>query len=145
MASEVGSTLLLFIAAVGVAALAGGVMAGVVNDMASELRDRGGAMADALATDVAIVNDPDNVPYDAGADQLTVYVKNTGTATLAPEDLLVLVDGQAVQTSTQLLEGAQKWHPQGVLEVTVTAVLATGDHSVHVSYQTVSDRMSFRV
>lgn len=143
MASEVGSTLLLFIAAVGVAALAGGVMAGVVNDMASELRQRGGAMADALGTDVAIVNDPDNVPHNT--TQVTIYVKNTGSTTLAPANLLVLVDGQHVPTTDQLLEGANKWHPQGVLEVTATVALTAGDHSVHVSYETVSDRMTFRV
>lgn len=145
MASEVSSSLVLFIAAIAVAGLAGGVMAGIIGDMSNDLRERGSAMSDALATDVAIVNDPDNVPYDGGTNALTIYVKNTGTQTLAPEDLLVLVDGQAVTTSMSLLEGASKWHPQGVLEVTATTALASGDHSIHVSYQTVSDKLSFRV
>lgn len=145
MASEVGSSLLLFIAAIGVAGLAGGVMAGVVGDMAGSLRDRGSQVANAMSSSVTVVNDPNNVPYDPDSGALTLYVKNTGSSTLVPEDMLVLVDGMHREASSEVLGGTLAWRSMTVLKVTVDANVEPGDHEVLVSVGTVTDRMEFRV
>lgn len=146
MASETTSSLILFIAALAIAGIAAGAMAEIVGSMATELRDRGNAMADTIATDIAIVNDPDNVPYDGGADELTIYVKNTGTAVLAPNETLILVDGQAATYTTTYLDGATSWRPGVVTEFTVSPVQSpAGDTRVRVSYGTIGDSLEFRV
>ena len=144
MASETTSSLVLFIAALAIAGIAAAAMAGVVGSVANELRDRGTVMADAIATDLAIVNDPDNVPWD-GSD-LTIYVKNTGSRTLSEDEALILVDGQHATYTSSLLEGEPSWAPGVVVAYTVTPASApSGDTRVHVSYDAISDRLEFRV
>ncbi len=145
MASEVGSSLLLFIAAVGVAGLAGGVMAGVVGDMSSTLRDRGTQIADAMSSSITVVNDPNNVPYDPTSNTLTLYVKNTGSSTLVTEDALVLVNGMHRDATFHVIADTAAWRSMTVLEITVDVELDPGDHEVLVSVGTVTDRMQFRV
>lgn len=145
MSSETTSSLVLFIAAIAIAGIAAGAMATVVGSVANELRDRGNSLADSVATDLAIVNDPDNVPYDDAANELTLYVKNTGEVRLTSEELFILVDGQHATFNATVLGTETEWKPGTVLEATVSVDLATGDHRARLTYNTVSDKLEFRV
>lgn len=146
MGSDVSSGLVLFIAALAVAAVAAGAMTKVVGSMANELHDRGEGLALAIGTDLAIVNDPDNVPYDGGAGELTVYVKNTGSTKLVAEEVMVMVDGEHRSFTSTLLDGASSWTTGVVAELTVSVSLASGDHTVRVVHTpNVADTMDFRV
>lgn len=144
MASETTSSLVLFIAALAIAGIAAAAMAGVVADMAGELQDRGDAMAEAIGTDIAIVNDPDNIPWDGST--LTIYIKNTGSSTLAANETTILVDGQHATYTTKHLDGQESWRTGVVVEFTVTpADTPAGDTRVLAGYATVSDHIEFRV
>lgn len=144
MASEASSSLVLFVAAIAIAALAAAVMAHVVSSMANELRQRGDDMADTMGTDIEIVNDPQNVPWDG--TNLTIYVKNVGTTPLKEGELLILVDGEHASYTVSLLDGAESWRPGDVAEYTVDpATDPSGDTRVSVTYEVVSDDLSFRM
>ncbi len=146
MASEVGSSLVMFIAVIGIAGLVAAGLTQAIGDIALEVDDRGRTLADAIGTDLAIVNDPENVPYDDAEDTLTIYVKNTGSRTLVSEDLLILVDGNHHSFETRLLEGADRWSKNTVLEANVTVDLSTGDHRVRALYApNIADEIEFRV
>lgn len=145
MTADGSTTMIIFIAAVTAAALASAVMVGVIGDMTVELRDQGHNLARALGTDLSIVNDPQNVPYDD--PDLTVYVKNTGSAELFPEELTVFVDGVHRDFTSTFLDGATSWTQGVVAELTVTAAgLGNNeDHTVRVVHTpSVSDDLDFR-
>jgi flagellar protein FlaG len=144
MASEVGSSLVLFIAVIAIAGLAAAGLSKAVGSMAVELDQRGQSLADAIGTDIAIVNDPENVPYSSNT--LTVYVKNTGSRTLISEDLALLVDGQYEEFDARQLDGTDSWSQGTVLEANVTIGLGSGDHRVRALYTpNVNDDLEFRV
>lgn len=145
MASEVGSTLVLFIAAVGLAGVVGAGLASSLGDVALSMNRQGEVLADAIRTDVAIVNDPDNVPYDDANDELTIYVKNTGSRTLTENDLVILVDGTHESFNGSVVE-EDRWSQGTVLEATVDVNLASGDHTVRALYTpNIADQLDFRV
>lgn len=146
MAGQTASSMILFIAAVAAAGIAGVAIAGVIGNMALELQDRGNTMADALGTDVAIVNDPANVPYDSTSNNLTLYIKNTGSHTLTAPNLMILIDGTAEDFNHTLRDDATSWSEGVVLEAWVIVDLAAGDHQAHAIYTpNISDDLEFRV
>lgn len=144
MGSEVGSSLVLFIAVIAIAGLAAAGLSKAVGAMAVELDERGQSLADAIGTDIAIVNDPENVPYSSNT--LTIYVKNTGSRTLIAEDLTLLVDGQYEDFEHRHLDGTESWSEGTVLEANVTVSLSSGDHRVRALYApNINDELEFRV
>lgn len=144
MASEVGSSLVLFIAVIAIAGLAAAGLSQAIGSIAVEVDQRGDSLADAIGTDLAIVNDPDNVPYDGST--LTIYVKNTGTETLVAEDLTILVDGQYETFDERYLDSEGRWPSGTVLEANVTVSLTNGDHTVRALYTpNIADEIEFRV
>ncbi len=146
MASEVGSSLVLFIAVIAIAGLAAAGLSKAVGTMALEVDDRGQRLAEAIGTDIAIVNDPENVPYDDAENKLTIYVKNTGSRSLVSEDLVLLVNGQYEEFTDRNMEDRDGWPRGTVLEANVTVDLATGDHRVRVLYMpNIADEIEFRV
>lgn len=137
--------MILFIAAVGVAGLVAGGLSQAIGQMAVSLDDRGDQLAEAIENDIDIVNDPNNVPYDDAADELTLYVKNTGSRSLIEDDLTILVDGHHRDFSSSVVDGGN-WTTGAVLEVTVDVDLASGDHTARAVYTPhISDRLEFRV
>ena len=146
MAENVLSSMVLFVVALMIAAVAAAAMGAVTGQFAGELRERGRGLSDALGTDLAVVNDPDNVPYNGVANELTIYVKNTGSTELFAQELLVLVDGQHRSFTSTLLEGATAWTTGTVMELTVSVTLASGDHTVRVIHTpSVGDDLHFRI
>lgn len=147
MGSEASSSMIIFIAALAAAALAGGAMAGVIGQMTVEFRERGQGLAEAIGTDLAIVNDPENVPYDDPENNLTIYVKNTGSNTLTTESLTMLVDGtRETFNATLVTDEADQWTTGTLQELIVEVDLGSGDHRVRASYPpNVADSLDFRI
>lgn len=146
MASEVGSSLVLFIAVIAIAGVAAAALSTAVGSMAVEVDERGQSLADAIGTDLAIVNDPENVPYNSTSNTLTLYVKNTGSRTLVAEDLVLLVDGDYEDFDHRNLDDHDRWVEGTVLEANVTVALDPGDHRVRALYNpNINDHIEFRV
>lgn len=131
MAEVSTPSLILFIASIVVAAGVAGVLVDTVSGISSALDDRGADMSKEIRTDVEIISDPQSGVYD-GSGTITLYVKNTGSRTL-PADAAVIdaiVDGQYDADVTTTVVDGDEWHPHGVLEVTISETLSSGDHRV---------------
>lgn len=147
MASTSVSTLVIFIAAVSIAAAVSGVMVTTVGDIANSVDERGGDVAADLDTDIEIISDSSSdAVYDDTRDEVTVLVKNTGRRTLAAQSsvLEVLVDGRYVSPSSYNASvlGGDTWRTGDVARVVVNESLAPDDHRVTVVVG--SERETFR-
>jgi flagellar protein FlaG len=133
VASVSASSLVLFIAALLVAASVAGVMTDSVADISESLEDESLDAAQRIDTDVAVISDAgSDAVYDPDTETVTVLVKNTGRATLSsdPERLDLLLDGRYVpadRASTTVL-GADHWAPGAVLRVEIDRRLESGEH-----------------
>lgn len=128
MADASASALILFIAAVAVAAGVAGMMTTTVQDISSSVDVRGDSVSSEIRSDITIINDTGSDGlYDADENELTLYVKNTGSEPLTPADATidVLIDGQYVEIDTleTLGDGERSWRPGEVLELTLTVEL----------------------
>ncbi|MEM0449569.1 MAG: hypothetical protein QW520_07105 [Methanomassiliicoccales archaeon] len=125
------SHIMFFVAAVLVAGSLAGAFIGIANSMSKTIENRGEALGHQLQSDITIINDPVIVPYSDCI--LTLYIKNTGTATLTRNDLTILIDGlfcnYTVESSATAPTG---WLPQKVIEVKIHVVLSSGDHVAKV-------------
>lgn len=131
------SQLIFFIAGTIVALGAVGVMTSVILDLNTQVDEKGKAFSETLATDIAIVNDPNNVPEQnsGGTWKITVYVKNTGTRTLDPRLLTVFYDGVYKTYDTPTYPGGETEWSQGVvvqLLVSTGTTQPSGDHTIRV-------------
>jgi flagellar protein FlaG len=147
VASTSVSTLVIFIAAVSIAAAVSGVMVTTVGDIANSVDERGGDVAADLDTDIEIISDSSSdAVYDDTRDEVTVLVKNTGRRTLAAQSsvLEVLVDGRYVSPSSYNASvlGGDTWRTGDVARVVVNESLAADDHRVTVVVG--SERETFR-
>lgn len=137
MAGGSVSELVIFIAAVSVAAAVSGVMVTTVGGIAGSLDERGGDIAADIATDIEIISDPTtDAVYDAPTDRIRLLVKNTGQRAIATTDsgLEVLVDGRYVPADAYDLTvlNADTWQDGAVARLLVNETLAPGDHRVTV-------------
>jgi flagellar protein FlaG len=137
MASVSVSTLIIFIAAMGIAVTVSGTMVDSVAGISDSITDRGTDLSKRIDTDIEVISDAgSDAVYDAGANEVTLLVKNTGERSLPtdPGQLDVLVDGQYVASSalsTQVLDGSA-WEEGAVLELTIDRSLDGGEHRVVV-------------
>lgn len=142
------SHLIIFIAAIAIAVVVAGAMSMATQNFVGSLQDKGERKSLELASDVSILNDPVNMVYDTGTNVLTLYVKNTGSVTLATDQVEVYVNGSYwAPTATVLLGGATSWQPSETVSVTVTLVIPNGDHHLKVvaqygAYDTLDFRLS---
>ncbi|WP_121741730.1 flagellar protein G [Natronorubrum halophilum] len=100
MAGESVSTLILFIAAMLVAATVAGTLVTTVTDISGSIDTHSGDVSDQIDTDIEIISDPgSDAVYDG--DTVSILVKNTGQKTLAVDgsDIDVLVNGEYVTNS----------------------------------------------
>jgi flagellar protein FlaG len=146
MAAESSFThMLFFIAAIVVAVSVAGVLIGVSNSMANEIRLKSDSLASEMGTEITIINDPRQVPYSNGT--LTLYLKNTGDITLNYNGIGIFIDGQYLDgLAITSEEGSPYWQPTHTLELQVTVALEPGDHMAKVVMPNgVSDTMAFRI
>ena len=149
MASTSVSTLVIFIAAVSIAAAVSGVMVTTVGDIANSVDDRGGDVAADLDTDIEIISDPESgAVYNATREEVTVLVKNTGRRTLAaqPSVVEVLVEGRYVPSSAYDVTAldSDAWRTGTVARVVVNESVAAGDHRVTVVVGSERETLRFR-
>ena len=123
MASVSVSQLILFIAAMLVAASVAGLLTSTVNDIGDAIEDQGLATSDDIRSDITIINDAGAT--EVNSDNVTLYVKNTGSSDLStqPEDIDILINGEFVtgigSGRISLLDGAQIWSEGDVLRIIV--------------------------
>ncbi|MCU4974294.1 flagellar protein G [Halobacteria archaeon AArc-m2/3/4] len=151
MAGESVSSLILFIAAMLVAAGVAGTLVTNVNELSSSIDTHSGDVRDQIDTDIEIISDPGSgaVYDDEEADPtITLLVKNTGERTLStdPSGHDVLVDGRYVSNADltiDVVEDGPTWRRGGVAEVRITLEepLEIGEHRVVVT--TSGDREVF--
>lgn len=150
MASSSVSELIVFIAAVSVAASVSGAMVTTVGGISNSLDDHGHSVSAAIETNVEIISDPGSgAVYDGTTDEVRLLVKNTGGRTLPTKNTSVeiLVDGRYVAPSdyTVTTLGGGAWREGAVVRVTVDQPLGAGDHRATVIVQSDRETIGFRV
>lgn len=83
MASVSVSHLIIFIAAMLVAASVAGLLTNTVDDISNAIEEQGFSTSDEIRSDITIINDPGAGVYDNDTNELTLYVKNTGSTELS--------------------------------------------------------------
>jgi flagellar protein FlaG len=136
VASTSASSLILFIAAVTIAAGVATTMVTSISDVSQSMDDQSVDVARAIDTDVEVISDPGSGAVYDGKGTVTLLVKNTGGRTIDadPDAVDVLVDGRyvpAANRSTEVVDG-QRWEPGSVVRLTVEADLDPGSHRVSV-------------
>jgi flagellar protein FlaG len=142
-------SLILFIASMVVAAGVAGVLVDTVSGISGALDDRGADMAKEIRTDIEIISDPEGGVYDSDADDLTLYVKNTGLRPIPADPAVVdvLVNGTYRTDVTVSVVDGTDWRPQHVVKLTVTDVSLPGgeDHWVKVVIDGEEETFEFRL
>ena len=149
MASVSVSELVIFIAAVSVAAAVSGAMVTTVGGISGSLSEQGADVASDIATDIEVISDPGSgAVYNATAEEVRVLVKNTGERTIPTEGsaVEVLLDGRYVPASSYTLTvvDGSSWRDGNVVRVVVNSSLSTGDHRVVVLTGSERDTLRFR-
>jgi flagellar protein FlaG len=134
MASVSVSELIIFIAAISVAAAVSGVLVDTVSEISESVTQNGDQLQTNLETDTEIISDPESDAV-ANSTQVVVLLKNTGSTTLLAEQLDVLLNGEIVppgELSTSVAGGGAngEWDQGRVLRVTVNRSPAPGRNRV---------------
>ena len=138
MASVSITHLVLFIASLLVAASVAGVLTDEVGRLSEAINDQGLDATKEVRTDVEIISDsgsPGSI-YDPGTQNITIYVKNTGSEQLvaSPDGLDVFVDGEyQTNLNVTVLDGTT-WNANDVARVRIyrPSGLSAGDHRIKV-------------
>ncbi|WP_254762288.1 archaeal flagellar protein G [Natrinema marinum] len=138
---------LLFIAAVSIAAAFAGTIVTQSSVFAQSTADEADRTVATIDAEIVVINDPAaGATYDDADGQVTLYVKNVGGETLEPAALEVVLDGTYVgsgERSTRVLESGDEWRVGTVLEVTIDRFLAAGEHRAAVTIDGARDRLVF--
>lgn len=138
MASVSISHLILFIASLLVAASVAGVLTEEVGRLSEAINDQGLDASRDVRTDVEIISDsgsPDSV-YDSGTQNITLYIKNTGSQRLeaTSDGIDVLVNGEYQTNVDVTLIDSETWDRNDVASVSIHLAdsLPSGDNRVTI-------------
>ncbi|MEF8813729.1 MAG: flagellin [Halovenus sp.] len=140
MASLSASSLIIFIAAIAIAAGVSGVMIDSVDGISQSITTHGDDVQEKLDTEISIISDTgSDAIYDDGNETVHVLVKNIGARQL-PTDadrIDTLVDGEYIapgSRSVAVISNGETWREGDVIELTLQpdAPLETGEHRVAV-------------
>ncbi|WP_440771044.1 flagellar protein G [Natronorubrum sp. DTA28] len=156
MSSESISSLILFIAAMLVAAAVAGTLVTTVTDVSGSIDTHSDGVSEQIDTDFEIISDPGSEAVYNGDPEdgpITVLLKNTGQTTLASDGsgLDVLVDGEYVTDGLTIdLRGEDEptsWRPGVVAELDIEdQELGTGaEHRVTVTINGQTETLEFYV
>lgn len=131
MSGVSASTLVIFIASILVAAGVAGTLVTTVGDISTSAETRGDAITETIDTDIELLNDGGGsnfyVENGDGTNQITFYVRNTGSTGLLqdPNEIDVLLNGGFVANADLTIasmNGADDdvWAEGEVLELVVT-------------------------
>lgn len=146
MASLSASSLIIFIAAVAIAASVSGVMIDSVSEISQSITTHGDGLQKELDTEISIISDPEsNSTYDADNGTVQVLVKNTGSRSLSTDEdrIDVLVDGRYVVSDTyssEVISGERTWRIGAVLELTIDLDTPLGEKKHRVTVIINGDR-----
>lgn len=148
MSSASVSSLILFIAAMLVAAGVAGTLVTNVNEISGSIDSHSVDVREKIDTDVTVISDPgSDAIYEGDSENgtITLLVKNTGEQTLSkdPSRLDVLVDGRYVTGDEMSLAvvGGGSWRDGEVAEIEIDRALASGEHRIVVAVN--GDREEF--
>lgn len=136
MASTSITHLILFIASLIVAASVAGVLTTEVGRVSDALSDQGLDTSHEIRADFEIISDSgsSNV-YDTSTDNVTLYLKNTGSTRLGggSTDFDVILDGTYHPNLQVTVLDDEIWGPGDVVRLSVHAPdLESGDHRIKV-------------
>lgn len=128
MASVSVSHLIIFIAAMIVAASVAGLLTTTVNDISNAIEEQGFSTSDDIRSDLTIINDPGAGVYNSsGNKNVTLYVKNTGSRELsaASGNIDVFVNGVFTPVGNVTTLEGEIWGRNDVVEITVSGESVT--------------------
>ena len=136
MASVSITHLILFIASLLVAASVAGVLTQEVGRVSEAINDQGLDASKEVRTDIEVISDSGaGGLYDTSTDNITLYVKNTGTERLegSPEEFDIVVDGEYQPNVNVTVVDGSSWNPNNVVRLRIYhPTLPNGDHRVKV-------------
>ena len=113
--------IIFFIASVVIAGGFIGVAASVIVNITNGIQDRGNMISKQLSEDFEIINDPQRMTNNP----VIFYLKNTGKIALSTQDITVLIDGIAINSTTDY---NNSWLPGDTITLTAYANLSSGSH-----------------
>ena len=152
MASVSASHLIIFIASLVIAAGVVGTLTTGVDRVSSAIDDRSLDVSQQVRMDMAIISDPSNVEYDSGSDELTIYVRNTGSQGVPTEGsaLDIVLNGEFIGNSRLTVEDVNDassgvWRPNDVVSITITGVTSiSGDNRLFLTVNEDEETFEFR-
>lgn len=142
--SASSTQLIFFIAALVVASAVVGTVAKGVMDLTNGIDEKGDLIDKQLKTDIAIINDPENVPNNP----VKIYVKNIGSVTLNQSMVSIILNGTVETSFTTSVSGGtgSYWSPSSTLTITISTTLPSGDYTVIITTENgVKDSLDFTI
>lgn len=150
MASVSASHLIIFIASLVIAAGVVGTLTTGVDRLNTAIDDRSLDVTQQVRMDMAIVSDP-GAEYDSTDDEVSVYVRNTGSqgVPIEPSAVDVVFNGQYIGNDDLEIQDANGdadvWRSDQVVNITVTnADINDGDNRLQLSVNEDEETFEFR-
>ncbi|WP_181684790.1 flagellar protein G [Halorhabdus salina] len=148
MASVSASHLIIFIASILVAASVAGVLTNTVGELSEAVDELGLDVSDDVRTDIEFISDSGATVYNrSGNENITLYVKNTGSQDLPPDPVVmdVLLDGRFQTDFTVTVVDGETWRIGNVVRMDISAPdLSSGDHRVQLTINGDEEVFEFR-
>jgi len=144
--SLTGTHVIFFIAAVIIASTVSGIFIAVSHDINRGLTDTGNRIKDQLDTDFKIINDPDNIPDNAGNYEF--YLKNIGGKELptTTSTINLFVDGEIIVTNQYSFEDSSIKVGAVTTIYIANSQISSGNHKLRiVGPQAVEDEFTFDI
>ena len=120
MAGGSAAELILFIAAIVIAASVAGTLTSEVDRVSDAISAKSLDVAGEIRADTEIVSDPGAGVYNATSENVTIHVRNTGASDLPadPGTVDVVLDGEYVTGVTvSVVDGGDTWHRGDVVRI----------------------------
>jgi len=150
MASVSASHLIIFIASLVIAAGVVGTLTTGVDRVSSAIDDRSLDVTQQVRMDMAFVSDP-GANYDSTANEVSVYVRNTGSqgVPIEPSAVDVVYNGEFVSNTDLEIQDANGnepvWRPGGVVNITVSNTsIRSGDNRLRLTVNEDEETFEFR-
>jgi flagellar protein FlaG len=149
MAGASVSEMILFIAALVIAASVAGTLTAQVDRVSDSISARSLDVSNEIRADVTIISDSGAQVYDRnGNGNVTLYLRNTGSSDLPddPQTFDVLFDGAYQEdVYVSVVKGGPGWSRGGVVNVTFSVgSLSAGDHRVKIIVREDEETFEFR-
>ncbi|WP_435146736.1 flagellar protein G [Halobaculum sp. P14] len=149
MAGGSAAEMILFIAAILVAASVAGTLTSEVGRVSDAISARSLDVAGDVRADTEIVSDPGAPVWNtSGNGNVTVYVRNTGSSSLeaSPAAFDVILDGQyETDVSVSVVGAASTWYSGEVVKLEIPADnLDAGDHRLKLVVREDEEVFTFR-